>query len=259
MPWVSTLARMTPMGTLGSVPGLKTDDPATIMLAPALAAASTVLGPRPPSTWMSSAGCSVLISSTLGIMLGIKDWPPKPGSTVMTSTMSTRATMGATAPAGVPGFSATPTFMPAARMALQSSAAAPSASPAASMWKVYWLPPASLMGSIHCSGLETIMWQSKKTSAGMLLRRLAMTGGPQEMFGQKLPSMMSKWMESAPASITLRASSPRLARSLASIEGPMLHRQLWCMHCHTPSPGIAHGGLQARRAGACAAKITEHL
>lgn len=43
---------------------LKTEEPATIILAPAMAAMSMVSGPRPPSTSMSSSGFNARRYST---------------------------------------------------------------------------------------------------------------------------------------------------------------------------------------------------
>ena len=47
------------------------------------------------------------------------------------------------------------------------------------------------------------------------------TSGPKEMFGTKWPSMTSRWIQSAPAAVTSRTSSPSLAKSAARIEGAM--------------------------------------
>ena len=58
--------------------------PATMTLAPLSAAASMVLGPKPPSTSMSRVGWRWRRDATLGIMSDMNFWPPKPGSTVMT-------------------------------------------------------------------------------------------------------------------------------------------------------------------------------
>lgn len=99
--------------------------------APAPAAAAMFWGASPPSTWMASAGCARRSAATLAIMAGMNDWPPKPGSTVMTSTRSTAPASGNTASTGVPGLSATPTRMPRARMRSISPAASSAGSGAA--------------------------------------------------------------------------------------------------------------------------------
>src|SRR4051794_2006475 len=46
-----------------------------------------------------------------------------------------------------------------------------------------------------------------------------MTGGPNEMFGTKWPSITSRWIQSAPAASMARSSSPALAKSQDSMEG----------------------------------------
>ncbi len=62
-------------------------------------------------------------------------WPPNPGSTVMTRTMSAApaSTNSATASAGVPGLSATPARIPASRTRRQRD----KGSGVDSTWKVY--------------------------------------------------------------------------------------------------------------------------
>ena len=49
----------------------------------------------------------------------MNDWPPNPGSTVMTSTMSSRSRYGSSADSGVAGLTASPAARPAARIAPQ--------------------------------------------------------------------------------------------------------------------------------------------
>ena len=49
----------------------------------------------------------------------MNDWPPKPGSTVMTSTMSSSSRYGSRADSGVPGLTASPAARPAARIRAQ--------------------------------------------------------------------------------------------------------------------------------------------
>ena len=53
----------------------------------------------------------------MSIMGAINDCPPKPGSTVMTKTMSRSSKNGSTASTGVLGFRATAGFAPPARIA----------------------------------------------------------------------------------------------------------------------------------------------
>eukprot|EP00732_Lithocolla_globosa_P005665 Lithocolla_globosa_v1_NODE_6008_length_1150_cov_22.538813.p2 type:complete len:120 gc:universal NODE_6008_length_1150_cov_22.538813:1004-645(-) len=111
---------MSLIGSAGSW-ALNTELPATIMFAPALAAASMVLGPRPPSTSMSSFGYLLRKLDTFGIMSSMKDWPPNPGSTVIMRTISTASTSDNTHSTGVFGFNATPTFIPTALICLMSA------------------------------------------------------------------------------------------------------------------------------------------
>lgn len=82
---------------------------------------------------------------TLGIISGWNFCPPKPGSTVITSTMSTLSASqsACTASPGVPGLSATPARIPAAR----ALSASPAASLVASTWKVNIPAPAARSGS----------------------------------------------------------------------------------------------------------------
>eukprot|EP00967_Tisochrysis_lutea_P141552 scaffold260208_cov28-Tisochrysis_lutea.AAC.2 len=108
----SALERISLIGTAGSEP-LKVAEPATITLAPAAAATSTLAAESPPSTWMSRLGHWLRSAATLAIMSGMNDWPPKPGSTVITSAMSISERYGEMASTGVPGFTAMPTFIPA--------------------------------------------------------------------------------------------------------------------------------------------------
>ena len=84
-------------------------------------------------------GQSAARQRTLGIISGLNFCPPKPGSTVSTSTRSAPAsTAGAAASAPLLGLSATPACMPIALMRPTSDAA----SLVASAWKVKMLAPA---------------------------------------------------------------------------------------------------------------------
>ncbi|EME28972.1 uncharacterized protein Gasu_35470 [Galdieria sulphuraria] len=64
--------------------------PATAILAPALATCSIVLGAIPPSTSIFNSGNRFRRKATLDTVSGINFCPPKPGSTVMTNTISTQ-------------------------------------------------------------------------------------------------------------------------------------------------------------------------
>src|SRR2546430_15402310 len=59
------------------------------------------------------------------------------------------------------------------------------------------------------------------TSNGRLVsfRTSRTTSGPNEMLSTKWPSMMSQWIQSAPADSTLRTSSARFEKSAARIDG----------------------------------------
>jgi hypothetical protein len=65
----------------------KTALPATMTLAPASAAWSMVFSDKPPSTSICRSGYFFRSAETLGSSDAMKDWPPKPGSTVMTRTI----------------------------------------------------------------------------------------------------------------------------------------------------------------------------
>mmetsp|Transcript_28887 Transcript_28887/g.81345 ORF Transcript_28887/g.81345 Transcript_28887/m.81345 type:complete len:291 (+) Transcript_28887:213-1085(+) len=219
----------------------KTALPATITLAPASAAWEMVLGDRPPSTWMLRAGNFSRSSFTFGIVSGMKDCPPKPGSTVITSTMSMSSMYGSTASTGVAGFRASPTYMPAAFTSSMTSitswlflpSTATGSPTRASMWKTYWSAPAFLYSWIHCWGLETMRWQSRKPE--VCFRRAASTGWPRVMFGTKWPSMTSMCSQSAPIFRILLHSSPRVAKSAERMEGQMVVAGL-----SRPSPRVGY-------------------
>ena len=78
---------------------------------------------------------------TLGIMSAMKDWPPKPGSTVITRMMSHCLRKGSTASAGVLGFTTTPAFLPLPWMRPRAFKVFSSVS--ASTWMVTISAPAS--------------------------------------------------------------------------------------------------------------------
>jgi hypothetical protein len=98
---------------------LNTAEPATRAFAPAAATSGAVSAVTPPSTSMSMgrSPISALMRATLSTIAGMKDWPPKPGLTLMTSTRSRRSSTYSMTLSGVPGFSETPAFLPRARIA----------------------------------------------------------------------------------------------------------------------------------------------
>ena len=73
----------------------------------------------------------------------MNDWPPNPGSTVMTSTMSSSSRYGSSADSGVPGLTASPAARPAARIARRVGSIASSIS----TWNVIESQPASRYSS----------------------------------------------------------------------------------------------------------------
>mmetsp|Transcript_3493 Transcript_3493/g.7968 ORF Transcript_3493/g.7968 Transcript_3493/m.7968 type:complete len:218 (+) Transcript_3493:124-777(+) len=198
---VSTPSRSADMTSAGRS-DLNTAEPATMQLAPARAATSTVARFSPPSTWMSMVGNLRRSASTFGIWSAMNAWPPKPGGTVMTSTRSGRNAPSrhnaSRASTGVSGRSATPTTM--GRDAARTASTTSHGSVAASTWNVKPSAPASAMGPTYASGSETIRWTSK--NASLRCRSFLITGGPHDKFGTKWPSMTSMCSASAPASMT---------------------------------------------------------
>lgn len=70
--------------------------------------------------------------------------------------MRLKRELGSRAATRAPQCPASPTFIFVARMAAISF----SGSSVASRWKMKELAPAAAKGSTHCSGLDTIRWQS---------------------------------------------------------------------------------------------------
>mmetsp|Transcript_32226 Transcript_32226/g.96213 ORF Transcript_32226/g.96213 Transcript_32226/m.96213 type:complete len:233 (-) Transcript_32226:65-763(-) len=206
--------------------------PATTTLAPFPAASSIVLQSTPPSTWMSNAAYLSRSTRHLSAASGMYFCPPKPGRTVITSTMSTSpASMyGNSSVTSVSGFNVSPTCMFAARTASHSAhtsgcaASANSAdvppSTAASMWKVNMSAPAAAKSVTHCLGWLTIRWQSN--TAAECLRRHLMMGAPMVRLGTKWPSMTSRCSQSAPSSSIRLDSSASRAKSDDSMDGHMI-------------------------------------
>src|SRR4029453_11119114 len=84
-------SRSDAMRSAGTSPP-NTADPATNVSAPASAAMPMVSAVMPPSTWSQTSRPALRTASatrcSFGIVSGMNDWPPKPGSTVITSTWS---------------------------------------------------------------------------------------------------------------------------------------------------------------------------
>src|SRR6478735_626580 len=174
----------------------------------------------PPSTctqtsppWRRTASRT---SRTLAIWSDMNDWPPNPGSTVMTSTMSTSGSRSAYGAKGVPGLTAKAARAPAARIAR----AVPTASDTASTWKVTDRAPASAYPGAQRSGSSIIRWQS--TGIGDTLTSASTTGSPRVRLGTKWLSMTSTCAQSA---FEMAASSrSRLAKSADRIDGEICTR-----------------------------------
>ena len=83
-------------------------------------------------------------------------WPPKPGSTVMTMTMSRSSAYGERADRGVAGLMARPASNPALRILSRVGSIGSSTS----TWKVIELQPAAMNWSMYRPGSEIIRWAS---------------------------------------------------------------------------------------------------
>ena len=172
---------------------LYTAEPATSTLAPAATATGAVAGPMPPSTSSSQSRPRLWIqprmARTLSIMSGMKAWPPKPGSTVITSTMAHWSRKGRTASAGVLGLMTTPGRLPWARI---SSRAFPVfSSVSASTWTVTMSAPAWQKASTYRTGRSIIRWTSR--GRAVVGRMDLTTGMPMVMLGTNSPSITSTW------------------------------------------------------------------
>ena len=94
------------------------------------------------------------MAETLGIISAMNFWPPKPGSTVITSTSSTSFRKGRTVSAGVFGFSTTPARLPLAWILAMASWSFSSVSD--STWTVTRSAPASQNCSTYRPGSTII-------------------------------------------------------------------------------------------------------
>ena len=90
----------------------------------------------------------------------MNDWPPNPGSTVMTMTMSSRSRYGSRADSGVAGLTASPAARPAARIRRRVGAISSSIS----TWNVIESQPASRYSSRKRPGSSTIRCASNGSS-----------------------------------------------------------------------------------------------
>src|SRR5262245_1982090 len=106
--------------------------------------------------------------------------------------------------------------------------------------------PASQNDSTYFVGCEIIRWQS--SVARVVPRTLFTSGGPNVMFGTKCPSITSRWRRSAPASTTLRISSPRRAKSAERIDGATFTARTAVVigrAFYPPGPGVARRPVRA--------------
>ena len=139
--------------------------------------------------------------------------PPKPGLTVMTSTRSTSARISLSADAGVAGLMATPARAPRPRICCARRCKCG----VASWWTVMMSAPAAAKSATSRSGSTIIRCTSNGRS--VCGRMAATTAGPMVRFGTNRPSMTSTWMESAPAAVVSRTTSPKRAKSAERIDG----------------------------------------
>lgn len=152
-----------------------------------------VSGPMPPSTSSSQSRPRSSIQArtwrTLGIISSMKDWPPKPGSTVITNTISHWGRKGRASWAGVPGLRTTPARFP--RLWTSSRQRRVFSRLSASTWTVTMSAPARQKASTYRTGRSIIRWTS---SAMPVTARMDWTTGmPREMLGTNRPSITSTW------------------------------------------------------------------
>ena len=139
---------------------------------------------------------------------------PKPGFTVMTSTISTRSSTSRTASTGVPGLIATPACLPSALIRLQRAMHVG----AASAWTRIESAPA------FCEGLRDRDRPARSSNARRRgtaeCGRMAFTiSGPNVMLGTKWPSITSRCNTSASAASRARTSSRAWKKSLERTDG----------------------------------------
>ena len=201
-------------------PSLKSADPATSTVAPASTQDFPVNSLTPPSTDISSSrpfsAAQSLTYEIFGMHSAMKDCPPNPGWTVMMRTRSTRGRYSSSSVAGVSGFADMPAFIPLALISWM----APRMSPIASQCTVTRSHPASAKSLTYLMGSWIIRWASNGMSECFLMA--LMTGAPKVMLGTNMPSITSRWAQSAPAESILRSSSPSLEKSADSIDGATL-------------------------------------
>ena len=176
----------------------------------------------------------------------MNDWPPNPGSTVITRTMSSRSRYASSAASGVAGLTDSPADRPAARM---RSRAGRICGASTSTWNVIESQPASRNSSVQRPGSAIIRWASN--GSAVTARTASMVFQPNVRFGTKWPSITSRWIRSAPASSARRISSPSAARfesrMLAAIRTPAGRRDAGR---HSPTPAGTGSSLRSPRRAA---------
>ncbi len=196
---------------------LNKEEPATRTDAPASTHCLPVAALMPPSTDISMEGrlesAHFLISDIFGTQSAMKDCPPNPGWTVMTSARSAEGRKGIALDTGVSGFRDIPAFKPLSLIL----SIAPWMSPLASQWTVMRSHPASAKLSMYLTGSSIIRCASNGISAKP--RTALTTGAPNVMFGTNIPSITSRWAQSAPDLSTRAISSPNLEKSADSMDG----------------------------------------
>ena len=196
----------------GLRPGAKIAVPAISTSAPSPPTISAVSRLTPPSTWTSPPqGLSASRRRAAGTFASatsrMNDWPPKPGSTVITITMSRRCRYGSSAVIGVPGRIARPAARPAARMRRRIGSIGSSTS----TWTVIESQPAARKSSSQRPGSAIIRCASN--GVRVTGRSDAIVPHPKVRFGTNRASITSRWIRSAPALTARRTSRARFARS----------------------------------------------
>ena len=90
-------------------------------------------------------------------------------------------------------------------------------SPSASTWTVTESHPASAKAPMYLAGSWIMRCASKGRSVHGLTALI--TGGPNVIFGTNMPSITSRWTQSAPEYSTRATSSPSLEKSAERIDG----------------------------------------
>lgn len=173
----------------------------------------------PPSTSTSKFGLLFLSSMHFSAQSGIYFYPPKPGSTVMSSTMSISwRTESGSCETLVFGLMLIPAFMLASLILRIIYKQRYSSQFKASKWKVKTEAPLLAKAPTHLSGSTTIRWQSSTAFGSPFLSDWT-THGPIVKFGTNCPSITSTWSQSAPHLIASSHSLFKFAKSADKILG----------------------------------------